>query len=328
MKIVYYFLLGTLFFSCQKENIPTDNFWVKEDPTLHGLHQDSLDLALQQATNLPNLYALLVIKNGKLIVEEYYNDKNQNSLFHLRSITKNITSSLTGIAIEDGMLDSLDQSIKSYFPNISIEKEVITIRHLLNMTSGLTWNEDLEIIDLIEHQIPNSINAILARDLQETPGLVFNYNSLGAHIIGEVIAKTANQNFRTYAQNKLFEPLGIERFQWEEDSEGRVWGGFGLQLTGRDLAKFGQLYLNNGIWEGENILAPNWIQLSSTQQIATGTNTGYSLQWWIAQNLSSPVYYGSGYGGQTLMIIPEKNMAVIGLQNHLVSFEENAKSMD
>jgi len=136
------------------------------------------------------------------------------------------------------------------------------------------------------------------------------------------LTQQTEQSLKELANDQLFGPLGIKKFAWSQDTEGAEWGGFGLQLTARDLAKFGQLYLNDGIWEKQEIISPVWIEQSTQKQIAA-TNSDYSLQWWISRTSETPIYFGHGYGGQLLFLIPENNLLVIGLHEYFVSNEQS-----
>lgn len=329
MRFIYFLLFSCLstFLACQKGDItPVDSYWNTEDPALHHFDVDTLSAALAAAGLLPNFYAVLVARDGKLVAEKYYNGKKAHDLFHLRSITKNITSALTGIALSEGYLDSVDVSIKSYFPGqINGEKEAITIRHLLNMTSGLTWDENKEINGLIDHKIPDPLDYLLSRELSDAPGSTFNYNSLSPHVIARILTEETGKSLPALATENLFRPLGIERYEWLTDPQGAAWGGLGLQLTARDLAKFGQLYLNEGNWEGRRLIPASWVRQSAEAQIETYSPTsGYSFLWWTSRNQGTPIYYGQGYGGQALMLIPEKNLLVVAFQEYYVPSEQSA----
>lgn len=322
------FLLG-----CQKTEPASDQhqssstFWEREDPSKHGFNLSSLENTISNAAGLPNFYALLVVRNGKLVVEEYFRGKNGNDLFHLRSITKNFTSAITGKAIEEGYLTNTGLSVKDYYPNqVTGEKEQITVHDLLNMTSGLEWNENQEIIPLINNEVSNPITYYLSKDLVQTPGTAFNYCSLSAHVVANIIETSAKVSFETYTKQKLFEPLGIRQYDWEKDPDGKVWGGFGLQLRARDLAKFGLLYLNKGLWENEQLISKEWVNTAATKQINIGTSgNGYSYQWWHSNSFDNLVYYGSGYGGQALFIVPNKKMVVVGFHEYFVQGDEASK---
>lgn len=200
----------------------------------------------------------------------------------------------------------------------------ITVRHLLNMSSGLSWEEDTEVLDAIEHRIPNPVQYILDKELVAEPATQFNYNSLSPHVVAHILAENTQQSLLDLSREKLFEPLGIQKIAWSKDPQGAEWGGFGLQLTARDLAKFGQLYLNGGTWQGTHIVPRKWVEQSAIPQIQPfSPTTGYSLQWWTSENLDLPIYYGQGYGGQALMIVPGKNLIVVAVQHYLVTNEQH-----
>jgi len=322
LAALFVFLLT--FVGCKKEETPepetpqTEDFWEEAGSTL-GLNVDSLQLASNLAEQSPSFYALLVIRHDSIALERYYRGKNAASLFHLRSITKNFTSALTGIAIEEGLIGNLDDQLRTYLPDANNgDKENITIRHLLNMTSGLTWHEEDEVLPLLNQQIANPVQTILARPLATAPGEEFNYNSVLPHMVSHILAKKTGKPFENYAEEKLFDPLGIAKFDWTRDPNGEVWGGFGLQLTARDLARLGKLYLDGGQWDGVQLVPAEWVQESGSSQISFGTsNNGYSLQWWTSENFGT-IYYGQGYGGQALMILPEQDMIVVACQAHFV----------
>lgn len=331
MRITLYWLtfLFLSLLSCRKDDsAPLDAYWQKEDPALHGFQPDSLQLARTNAAGLTNLYALLVVRHNKLVVEDYFHGKGPNDLLHLRSITKTITSALAGIALEAGALPGIDTSIKPFYPDlISGAKDSITLRHLLNMSSGLSWDEETEVVDLIENRITDPVRTLLSRNLSDPPGAAFNYNSVSPHVVAQMLAKLTQQTLLAYAEDRLFAPLSITRKNWERDPQGAEWGGFGLQLTARDLAKFGQLYLNGGAWEGRQIVPPDWVAQSAIKQIQPGTanSAGYSFQWWTSTSLGTPIFYGQGFGGQGLFLIPEKDLLIVALQDPFVSFDQSAR---
>ena len=235
----------------------------KELAIERGLNPDSLELALKNASELPNFYGLLVVKDSEIIVEKYFNGRTAQDLYHLRSITKNFTSALTGIAIEEGIIDSLDLPVATHFSALDESKNAISIRHLLNMSSGIQWDEHNEVIPLIEHQIQMPVQNFLSRTLTSDPGSNFNYSSVSPHVVSTLISDRINGTFGTYASEKLFAPMGITNFKWEKDPDGNEWGGFGLQLMPADLVKFGQLYLNEGKWNNTSLIPDNWVTLFS-----------------------------------------------------------------
>ncbi len=306
---------------------PLDEFWVAESPENLGFDESALQEVMNEAERLANFKALLIIRGGKLAVEEYWIGSNVNSLHHLRSITKNFTSSMIGIALEQGEIAAVDASLADYYPDLNTSKAAITIRHLLNMSSGLIWDEDTEVLDLIEGRITEPVSDQLSRELDTIPGTLFNYNSASTHVLADLLSKQSNLPFEHLVEDQLFEPLGIADYQWDRDPNGAVWGGFGLQLTARDLAKLGQLYLNSGHWEGQQVIPGSWVSASSTEQILLprSSTAGYSNQWWISKSLNTQLFYGQGYGGQGLMILPDEQMVVVVFQEHLVSGEQSIR---
>ncbi|MEM1120678.1 MAG: serine hydrolase [Bacteroidota bacterium] len=325
-KLSALLLVLLVFSNCQKDspNTPTttpnnpaitNTFWQTDEPTNHGFSAATIEKVITEADQLNNFYALLIIRHKKLLVEAYFENRNTNTLFELRSVTKNITSALAGIAVEKKWINGVDEPIYTYFPNVNMtgQKRNITFEHLLNMSSGLSWDEDRDVLNLIQQRIPNSVNHLLSQPLVNPPGTVFDYNSLSPHVVGEVLRQQTNLSLSELAQRELFDPMDIAPFSWNTDPEGRNWGGFGLLLTARDLAKFGQLYLNEGAWEGQQIVPAEWVQQSSKRQIFT-SSTGYSYQWWVSTQSETPLYYGQGFGGQGLILLPEKEVIIVALQ--------------
>ncbi len=328
---VFQYLVLSLFLicvSCDKDDTvePIDSYWQTALPQEHGLNPDSIQQVLRKAEDLENIYALLVARDNRLVVEKYFHGKGPNDLLHLRSITKNFTSTLTGIAIQQGIIPSLDTTIWTYYPNlVTDEKKAITLRHLLNMSSGLVWNEDQEINPLLDHEIIDPVSVVLQRNLESGPGSAFNYNTVLPHIVSDIISMEVGQTFEDYAKEQILSPLGIDRYQWLRDNNGSVWGGVGLQLTARDLAKFGQLILNDGRWENQSLINAEWVEMIQDPQIQTNGSAGYSLQWWISQTFPTKLFFGNGYGGQALMLLPDKNILVVAMQEFFVLPDQNEK---
>lgn len=330
--VVVIVLAGVLVSSCDKSDLPTEpqsfsTFWEYEDPEASGVDQDSIELAVQRASSSPSFYALLVIRDEKILLERYFQGRDEGTLFHLRSITKNVTSAITGMAFEDGILNDVDDPVGMYLDDFMDEdKSKITLRHLLNMTSGLQWNEDAEVLPLIQYRYQDPVKTMSERSVVSEPGTEFNYNSVSPHIVSHILSSEAEQNFLSLAHEMLLDPLEIKESDWELDPQGEAWGGFGLQLRAQDLAKFGLLYLNKGVWEGQQLVPRAWVEESMEPQVFfndAGTR-GYCYQWWTATNAGG-LFYGLGYGGQALMIIPEKNMIVVACQTHAVSSDDHIK---
>ena len=294
--------------------------WQTTDSEKLGFDTQALRDTVIKAESMHNLYALLVVRDGKIVVERYFGGTHADQLFHLRSVTKNFTSALTGISIEKGTIPDVEQSIAGYFPDLAKNgKEKIQIKHLLNMSTGIEWEERKEIMPLVMNRVPTPIAYMLKKPLVDKPGEKMRYNSIASHMLGRILEKENKVALHELAEAELFKPLGIENYAWEKDPNFHTWGGYGLQLRARDLAKFGQLYLQNGKWKGKQVVPESWVKASAQKQIDTGVpGGGYSNQWWYAgkEHYKEPLYYGQGYGGQGLVIVPEKKMVVVIFHKH------------
>lgn len=247
-------------------NWPTAR-WEEASPQEHGMKDDLLWLANKTIQkDLLNVYSLLVIRNGAIVFEQYYRGHNATSLFDIRSATKSFISALIGIAIKEKHILNLDQKILSYFPeyeaaNMDSQKATITIRDLLIMKSAFAWDEERDFEQL--YSSDNWIQYIFNTPMREEPGSVFYYNSGASHILSELIHRATGMNALEFAQQRLFSPLGIGNHHWESDPTGITLGYAGLSLTARDLAKLGLLYASHGIWDGSQILTPEYVQDST-----------------------------------------------------------------
>ena len=300
--------------------------WQTDDPQNHDM--DPAVLADLDAA-LPNssIYSMVVVKDG-VIVDEYYQDGyDQNSLYRLNSATKSFTSALIGIAIDQGYIGSVEDPLSDYLPQVLAQsdtrKQQITLKHLLTHTSGLEWYEwGNGYTNWSEFQsAPNWVDYILGRTLIYTPGTQFAYSTGNTHLLTAALEAATGMSAQEYARINLFEPLGITNFQWDTDPQGITDGGNGLHLSTRDAARFGLLFLQNGQWQGEQIVPAEWVATSTTiQNGGAGDGTGsYCYQWWRRvyhaggyDTYTPPygergfdVYYALGHGGQFLFVVPE-----------------------
>ena len=319
-------LLITSTIGCQKDDVQNESFWETATALEVGWIGDSLNYAVDNAQNLNNFYSLLVIKDGKILKEEYFNGKNRSDHFHLRSITKSVISLLAGIAIDKGFITGINQSISDFYPEYSSsEHQLITIEHLLTMSSGVKWDEENEVISLLEHKSGDPAALFFNKEVESDPGSTFNYSTLSTHLLGLIIARSSGMELDDFCEKYLFNPIGIESYKWERDINNKVWGSTGLQLRSRDIGRIGLLMLNEGIWEGTQVVSSSWVQNSiSTQIDIESSPSTYGFQWWIAEHLLHRMVLAQGFGGQTLMIIPEKDIMIIATQEHYVGFETSS----
>ena len=254
----------------------------------------------------------------------------------IMSCTKSFTSACIGIAIDHGFIDNVQQSIFDYLPEYgeyaTAGKESITIEHLLTMTAGLEWNEwsaahgtTANDIDRIYFECSDDpLKCILERPMAHTPGEYFNYSGGNMILLGEILRNATGMNMIDFSDKYLFQPMEVDSVSWYQYANGVVSTDGTTYMTPRAMLKFGVLYLNNGVWNGTPLLSSHWVEKSAT---AYGNNTrikipiedsgrnDYGYTWWITEVGSgankTKMYRANGWGGQCIMVFPEKNMVVV-----------------
>jgi CubicO group peptidase (beta-lactamase class C family) len=284
--------------------------------------QAAIDVgSLRQATDslaaLPALRGLLIARYGRLVVEHYYGGADAHTLFDVRSVTKSVVSSLTGIAAHDGAIPSLDASIATFLApayTLGTDDSAITVRHLLTMTSGFVWNDDTDYGPWI--RASDHVQGLLDRPHAAQPGSVFDYNTAAVHVLGVVLRHATSAELSHYAAVHLLGPLGVEGITWEMLDAGLVNGGAGIAMTGRDLLKFGQLMLQDG-WSGERDVVPeDWVREATRPHFAWRVDYGvqrgvsYGYLWWTA-DAPVPAFFAWGYGGQFVYVVPSLDLVVV-----------------
>jgi CubicO group peptidase (beta-lactamase class C family) len=297
--------------------IPTPTpipFWDlrTSSPEQQGVDSDRL-LALFDYVEREDVdvHSVLVVRNGYLVMEAYFYPYRQRTLHPLYSCTKSFTGALVGIAVEEGYLD-VDDLVLDYFPDLVLEndsslKQEMTVAHLLTMRTGFDWPESsvsYASANNILRQLFESdewISFVLDRPMAAAPGATFNYNTGATHLLGAILEQATGLPLEDYARERLFKPLRISALRWSTDPNGIAFGGGGLSLTPRDMAKFGYLYLAGGVWEGEQIVPAEWIETSTTRP-------HYGYLWW---RLGNGGYAALGYKGQRIVVIPDLDMVVV-----------------
>lgn len=298
------------------------------------------------------IHSMLIYKDNLLVFEKYFEGHqfkwdapgyygewvqwNKTMPHQIMSCTKSFVSACIGIAIDQGYIESVHQSVFDYLPNHqqyrTEGRENITIEHLLTMSSGLKWDEwnaahataANDIDRLYIECWENPLNCVLERPLVSKPGDAFTYNGGGMITLGEILKNAIGVNMIDFAKHNLFLPLGIDTIQWDTFPKGEVEAGGGLHLTPRDMVKFGVLYLNNGLWNGKQIINEEWVTKSSEVYrnnsgikipIEDSGKNGYGYTWWISEvgsgSHKTHMYRANGWGGQVIMVLPEKNTVVV-----------------
>ncbi len=310
-----------------KYNKPTD---LKDGLQIGNVWKSGLDTALLAemtrkivAETYPNVHSVLIIKDGKLVFEEYFYEYTKDTLQELRSATKSFVSALAGIALKKGFIKSKYEKVLPYFPEYTLEnnsdlKRQITVENLLGQQTGLDCDISNEKSEGNETTMSNTddwVKFTLDLPMIDIPGAKGMYCSGNAIILGRIIEKATKQPLPEFAKRTLFAPLGITKFKWHFKPDKSSSETFcQLYLRPRDMAKFGLLYLNKGKWNGHQVIPDNWVQQSlSKHSVIQGVDYGYL--WWLKYLDADGVrYYGKaaqGNGGQKIYIWPEQNMVTV-----------------
>jgi len=298
------------------------------------------------------VHSMLLYKDGKLVLEEYFTGHkyqwdarkhhgelvtwDRDMLHVIMSDTKSITSTCIGIAIDKGFIESVHQSIFDFLPehqHLNTDgKDAISIEHLLTMTSGLDWDEWSAALSSAKNDIvgiwfsdKDPLSFVLDRPLVDKPGTSFTYSGGNMIVLGEIIKYATGMNIDEFSGEYLFGPLGIDSFDWyNRFQNGVIETGGGLALTPRGMAKIGATFLNNGVWNGEQVVPEQWVENSATAYPGnTGIDipgedsglNGYSCSWWTKEYSESGrtvhMYSAGGWGGQHIMVLPELDAVVV-----------------
>ncbi|HEX5734123.1 MAG TPA: serine hydrolase [Blastocatellia bacterium] len=278
-----------------------------------------------------NLYkeikSIVVIKNGKLLIEEYFNGADRTTLHNTRSVGKSFASTMMGIAINDGYIKSENQTLKDFydlrnFANHSPKKESVTIKSLLTMSSGFDANDDDENSPGNEEKMYPTTDWIkftldLPMDDKTGVGETWRYFTAGVVMLGDIINKSVPGGLERYADQKLFQPLGIKKYEWPYTPQRVPSTAGGLRMSALDFAKYGELYRNGGTWHGKQIIPRSWVQKSFTKQIKRGGGDddcyGY-LFWNNTFNIKGKqheVFYATGNGGNKIFVFKDQPLVIV-----------------
>lgn len=289
-----------------------------EDVGLDGELLASSEAAIEE--DLPFVTSVLVIRNGCLAYEHYYRGSDEDTASNVFSVTKSVTATLVGIAISDGLIDSVHDSIGKYLDIAPDDPRAdITVRHLLWMLSGLGWDEEsgTHIGGMLALQ-RDEIDFILSLPLDHVPGTAWNYSTADSHLLSAVLTAATGVSALEYAQTVLFDPLGITPEKWTPDTNGISLGGTQLFLTPRDMAKFGLLILNGGRWGDQQIVSGDWVDFMTRAQLDDPSEytRSYAAHWWYTLVEGyAPMFGALGYGGQNILVAPELDLVVVVTAN-------------
>ncbi len=262
----------------------------------------------------PGSRCLLVVHRGKIVHETYHHGDSADTCYNIKSASKGVLSALVGIALREKLIKGVDQSIAEllpeYFERIDDpRKKAITLRHLLTMRAGLAWAENGPSTH--EWFFSNDLTEwTLNSRLSSEPGTSFNYSTPLTHTLAVILARTSGTDLFDFSRKHLFDPVGMNVRFWFRDMQGNYFGGSEMHMSARDMARFGFLYLNKGRWAGRQIVPENWVVESVRKQ--TGKDQPpYGYLWWIGECLGSPLFAASGWGGQLICVVPDKDLVVV-----------------
>lgn len=307
---------------------PTTEWQTVDPAALHMDFEKLSELEPMIKSAYSNINGIVVVRNGFIAFERYYNGYGPDDAHHVASVTKSIISALIGIAIDAGYMKHVDQKVLDFFPEYvpdaaDRQKQEITIRHLLTMTAPYPFEDWHEPLDKMCIQ-PDWVTYTLDMLGQNGSIGTFKYSTAGAHLLSAIITRRSGKSAREFANERLFKPIGMKEIAdyemksfgfddlfgknvkgWVKDPNGNSTGGWGLTLTPRDMARFGLLYLNCGIWCNNQIISKAWT-LEST---AMNPNS-YGYLWWLREEDGVFAYLALGDGGNVICCIPEKDLVV------------------
>lgn len=283
-------------------------------PAQLGMDTASLEAAYLEAEGFGNMLAMLVATSDQVVCNEYFHGRDASSVFGMASLTKSVTSALTGVALEQGVLESLDEPVWPYFtdylgPDPDPETRVITVRHLLTMTGGWAWDETGDSFQ--RWTTSSDPNAYLwGLPLEDPPGEAFRYTTAGVHALATLLSRAAGEPLLDFGLRTLFEPSGMTVPHWSQDQQGNYAGGGDLILRGIDMIRFGQLFLNGGRAGGRQVVPEAWVRESTTRKVDLDGNVDYGYLWWLVELNGYRAYYAAGFGGQYIIVVPELDLVV------------------
>jgi CubicO group peptidase (beta-lactamase class C family) len=348
LRVVFVIILGTWLSAppslslaneqpCGVPNPDVDD-WRIEAQTAVSIDPKPLCALIDNLETLtPNIHSVLVIRRGSLVFEHYRRGVDQRwgralgEVAHgpedkhdVRSVSKSVVSLLFGIALDRKLIANIDQTVFTFLPQYASlrtpAKERISLRHLLTMSSGIAWNENIPYTDEQNSErrmtrAPDPYRYVLEQPLIGEPGKVWNYCSGSTALLAAVLQRASGKWIVKFARDELFTPLGITDLEWVQmPASGEFAAASGLRLRPRDMAKLGQLVISHGIWKGKPIVSAEWLEESTTGRFPVDT-VYYGYQWWIGSSHVNAKkidwFEAFGLGGQRIIIVPSLDLVVV-----------------
>ena len=315
----------------------TDDGWETASLSEVNIDETSLVKYMNEFLNTYDhkIHGIIIVKDKKLVFEEYfsgyafyhgpYSEFNRLKKHNIASVTKSVTSALTGLTVDKGYIQNVNEKVFNFFPEYSYlrndDKDKITLEHLLTMTSGFQWDEKSYQYsdyrnDCFQMYIRSDpVKFILEKPVVDEPGTNYNYNGGCVILLGEIIRKATGLRADKFAEQSLFSPLGITDFWWEELQNDICYTSGDMKLRPRDMAKFGNLYLNKGYWKEERIISEDWVNVSTQAFIRQNPLWECGYLWWLHtyefNGKQFKAFAARGWGGQQITVFPEYDLVVV-----------------
>ena len=295
--------------------------WPTGSPADVGLDEALLNAAADNVALSADVRSLLVVRHGKLVFERYFNGSDAGEANTIASASKSILSVATGIAIDEGLFQ-LDTRIDEFLPADLVGAHGdLTIENLLTMSGGLAMSEDpLYVADVGPSDLPGEpsfVRAVLSRESVAPAGSKFAYSTGLTQVLAAVLTEATGQSLCAYVADRLLDPLGIDVEKWWVEPDGYFAGGHSVFITPREMARFGQLVLQHGMWDGEQLVPAAWLDRSLAERWDLGcrrvldSHQGYGFLWWLYDVHGYQVWNASGYGGQEVWIAPDLDLLIV-----------------
>ena len=304
--------------------------WLEAAPALLRVDPQKLALLEQHVrADQPAIRSLLIVRGGAIVYEYHRQGMGPQTLHNVYSVTKSVVSLLVGAALDEGLIRSTDEKLLDFFPEaknwpLDAATADITLAHMLTLAPGFDRSGLDQLTDYDDFvrrfYAPDLVQHALTRRVAHAPGSQFYYSNLDTHLVSLALARRAKTSVVNYARDKLFTPLGITDFRWPSNVQGDNNGAAELSLRSRDMAKLGQLVLQQGRWKNQQIISTDYLVKATQRQGASNITPrsrpdlwGYGYLWWTASTLGDdlPAFYAVGYGGQYIYVVPALNAVVV-----------------
>ena len=297
------------------DDLTDDDLWQTSTMSEQGIDPVIVAAGLARLAESPTRQSLIIMRHGYIVYEQYFNGSHVSDSNNIASVSKSILSALFGIAFDQGFFLTVEDRVADYLPDYFNAVEDprlldLRLRHLLTMTHGLAWKENESERSL--NRSEDWVADILSLPLSNEPGTLFHYSTGVSHLLSALLTEATGMSTCEFAHRYLFEPLGIEAEFWGVDPKGYFTGGHSLSMTAREMARFGQLFLQEGRWQGEQVIPGWWVVASTSPQVDIGDNyAGYGYYWWLNHIATYDMYSALGAAGQILHVIPKLKLVMV-----------------